>query len=55
MQIAVHVLAYNVSRFIKPVLANMAPFVHKILSNVQGAHDTCSIYMTYLWDFMSFT
>lgn len=30
MQIAVHVLAYNVNRFIRPVLANMAPFVDKI-------------------------
>lgn len=30
MQIAAHVLAYNVSRFIQPVLRNMAPFVDKI-------------------------
>jgi hypothetical protein len=30
MQIAAHVLAYNVSRFIRPVLRNMEPFVDKI-------------------------
>jgi hypothetical protein len=30
MQIAAHVLAYNVTRFIQPVLLNMEPFVDKI-------------------------
>lgn len=30
MQIAAHVLAYNVSRFIQPVLRNVEPFVDKI-------------------------
>jgi hypothetical protein len=30
MRIATHVLAYNVSRFINPVLRNMAPFVDRI-------------------------
>jgi hypothetical protein len=30
MKIATHVLAYNVSRFINPVLQNMAPFVDRI-------------------------
>jgi len=30
MQIAAHVLAYNVSRFIQPVLRNIEPFVDKI-------------------------
>jgi len=37
MQIAAHVLAYNVSRFIRPVLKNMEPFVDKIYV----AHSTC--------------